>query len=80
VTKVTKYAYEYGQRWSRKLPRRDIKWLLGNMHCSTSYEEVKAEIRRHAEETKNFPRRLIPQCERYAEAVHRAQRAVYNLF
>jgi hypothetical protein len=75
-----RYAYEYGQRWAERLPRRDLRTFVGNFHCAEPEDKVLSEVRALCERSRDMQdnHRLIPQCERYALCVFREHRALYE--
>ena len=40
-----RYAYEYGQRWAERLPRRDLRTFVSHFHCAEPEDKVLAEVR-----------------------------------
>jgi hypothetical protein len=76
-----RFAYEYGQRWAVRLPRRDLRTFVSHFHCAEAEAKVLAEVRALCERSRDMQganRRLITQCERYALCVFREHRAVYE--
>ena len=76
-----RFAYEFGQRWAVRLPRRDLRTFVSHFHCAEPEEKVLTEVRALCERSREIQgrnRRLIAQCERYALCVFREHRAVYE--
>jgi len=75
-----RFAYEFGQRWAVRLPRRDLRTFVSRFHCAEPEDKVLAEVRALCERSgdmqgRNY--RLTPQCERYALCVFREHQALY---
>ena len=71
---MSKYVYEFGQRFDARVPRRDIAWLVGRYNVAKPESEIEAWIRDRA---KDFPETLIRHCVRYAIACHRKNFQTY---
>ena len=75
----TKYAYEYGKRWNVKTPRNDIRYVVGNMHVSTSDSDITAEVeKRLAKAGPEFTAAIRRECIEYALRYHTANRDLYH--
>lgn len=74
----SKYAYEYGKRWDRRVPRGNLRWLINKLHVSTSDEAIEADIRRRCQENPDFTAALILASVRYALAVHHSNQDLYH--
>lgn len=76
---TTKYAYEYGKRWNARTLRRDIAWVVGNLHVGTTESEISAEIeKRLAKAGPEFTPAIRRECVAYAQLVHQANRSLFR--
>jgi len=74
---MTQYAYEYGRRWDARIPRADIRWLVGHRHAASAADEIAADVRKRCNNP-FFTPRLIEQSVAYALECHRRNRELYR--
>jgi hypothetical protein len=67
---------EYGIKWDARVPRGDVAWYIGRLHCGTPDEEIAADIRKRC--TKGYTAALIEQTVRYALLCHARNRGLYR--
>jgi hypothetical protein len=48
------FAYEYGQRWAVRLPRRDLRTFVSHIHCAEPEDKVLAEVRALCERSRDM--------------------------
>lgn len=73
-----RYAYEYGRRWDKRVPRYDVNWLMGRVHVSLSDTQVEADIRRRCRNVDGMTEALIKATVRYALIVHHRNQDLYH--
>lgn len=72
-----KCVYEFGRRWSDKLPRGSIRWKINKLHVSTTDEEIENLIKQACERNQNFTAALTKQAVAYAMACHRSNQDLF---
>jgi hypothetical protein len=75
---MTKYVGEFGKRWDVRVPRNDIRWLMGNRHVATPDSEIEAEIRCRVGNDPRFTPSLIRQSVAFALECHKRNRELFN--
>lgn len=75
---MERYAYEFGQRWDIRTPRRDIAFLVNRKHVSVPAEEIVAMIEARIPDDPAFTPAIRRECSAYARLRHERNRALYN--
>lgn len=75
---AAQYAYEYGKRWDRRVPRGNLQWLINRLHVSTTDAAIRADIVRRCKENPDFTVPLINASVRYALIVHHRNQDLYH--
>lgn len=68
---------EYGIKWDARVPRGDVAWYIGRLHCGTSDEEIAADIRGRMM-APGYTDALKDQTVRYALLCHARNRDLYR--
>ena len=75
---TARYAYEYGRRWDRRVPRTDIRWFVDRLHVGTPDDDIAADIRRRATGLPGYTPAIIEASIRYALLRHARNRDLYR--
>lgn len=76
-----KYAYEFGKRWDRRVPRFAIARIVDKYHVAMPDDEITADIRTRIEaspQRDQYSKAIIRQSLAYALECHKRNQGLYR--